>query len=252
MLEIASFATTTFEKLLSAERIRVTDLEIQKKKKYKKLLYWLAVDSATAVVIFALLLYRPSRYNPIYAADADYNNKQVSPYLTHVLTPQLYNGAQLGEPFEVVVTQQGINEIVSRYTWPVESDGVMLYAPAILFVRGGIVFMGTADVKGVPFIITIELEPKVNENRLLNLQVTKVKVGAMNITPLAKMIAKKMYAQRFDTTLVDTEDWRTKIAASLLNEEPFDPIFDVEDKKVRVDKITVEDEKLILHLIPPS
>ncbi len=228
------------------------DLEIQKKKKYKKLLCWLAVDLTATAVIFALLLYRPSRYNPIYAADADYNNKQVSPYLTHVLTPQLYNGAQLGEPFEVVVTQKGINEIVSRYAWPVESDGVMFYAPAILFVRGGIVFMGTADVKGVQFIITIELEPKVNENRLLNLQVTKVKVGAMNITPLAKMIAKKMYAQRFDTTLVDAEDWRTKIAASLLNEEPFDPIFNVEDKKVRVDKITVEDEKLILHLIPAS
>jgi uncharacterized protein YpmS len=127
----------------------------------------------------------------------------------------------------------------------------MFYAPAVLFVPNSVVFMGTADIKGVQFVITIELEPKVKENRLLNLQATKVKVGAMNITPLAKMIAKKMYAERLDTASVDTEDWRTKIAASLLNDEPFDPIFDVEDKKVRVDKITVENEKLILHLIPP-
>jgi uncharacterized protein YpmS len=243
---------TTFGIPFSTERIRVTDLEIQKKKKYRKLLCWLAVDLAVAVVIFALLLYRPSRYNPTYAADADYNHKQVSPYLTHELMPQLYNGAQLGEPFEVVITQKGINQIVSRYPWPVESEGIMFYAPAVLFVRGGIVFMGTADIKGVQFVITIELEPKINEDGLLNLQVTTVKVGAMNITPLAKMIAKKMYAQRFDTTVVDTEDWRTKIAASLLNGEPFEPVFNVEDKKVRVDKITIEDEKLILHLIPAS
>jgi len=238
--------------VFSKIEIQGIDLAIQKKRRYKKLLCWLAVDITAAVVIFALLLYKPGRYNPTDAADTDYNPKQVSKYLTHELTPQLYNGAQLGEPFEVVITQKGINEIVARYTWPVESEGVMFYSPAVLFVPGSIVFMGTADIKGVQFVVTIELEPKVNEERLLNLQASKVKVGAMNITLLAKMIAKKMYAERVDTAPVDTEDWRTKIAASLLNDEPFAPIFDVEDKKVRVDKITVENEKLILHLIPAS
>lgn len=241
-------ATIIIPLVFSKIEIQGMDSEIQKKKKYKKLLCWLAVDLTVAVVIFALLLYKPGRYNPTDAAD--YNHKQVSPYLTHELMPQLYNGAQLGEPFEVVITQKGINEIVARYTWPVESEGVMFYAPAVLFVTSGVVFMGTADIKGVQFIVTIELEPKIDEDKLLNLQITKVKVGAMNITPLAKMIAKKMYAQRLDTAPADTGDWRTKIAASLFNDEPFDPIFDVEDKKVRVDKITVENEKLISHLVP--
>ena len=236
--------------VFSKIEIQGMDSKIQKKKRYKKLLCWLAVDLAVAAVIFALLLYKPGRYKPTYAADADYNNKQVSPYLTHELMPQLYNGAQLGEPFEVVITQKGINEIVARYTWPVESDGVMFYAPAVLFVPGGVVFMGTADIKGVQFIVTIELEPKIDEDKLLNLQITKVKVGAMNITPLAKMTAKKMYAQQLNTAPADTGDWRTKIAASLLNDEPFDPIFDIEDRKVRVDKITVENEKLTSHLVP--
>jgi hypothetical protein len=242
-------ATIIILLVFSKIEIQGVDLEIQKKKKYRKLLCWLAVDLTVAVIIFALLLYKPGRYSPT-AADTDYNPKQVSKYVTHELTPQLYNGAQLGEPFEVVITQKGINEIVGQYTWPVESEGVMFYAPAVLFVPNSVVFMGTADIKGVQFVITIELGPKVDENRLLNLQATKVKVGAMNITPLAKMIAKKMYAERLDTAPVDTEDWRTKIAASLLNDEPFDPIFDVEDKKVRVDRITVANEKLILHLIP--
>lgn len=223
-------------------------MEIQKKKKYKKLLCWLAVDLAVAVVIFALLLYKPGRYNPIDAGD--YDRKQVSPYLTGELMPQLYNGAQLGEPFKVVITQEGINEIVGRYSWPVESEGVMFYAPAVLFVTDSVVFMGTADIKGVQFIVTIELASKIDENKLLNLQVTKVKVGAMNITPLAKMVAKKMYAERLDTAPVDEEDWRAKIAASLLNDEPFEPIFELEDKKVRVDRIIVENEKLTLCLIP--
>jgi len=224
-------------------------LETQKKKKYKKLLCWLVVDLTVAVIVFALLLYKPGRYNPI-DADDNYDPRQVSPYLTHELVPEIYNLAQLGEPFEVVVTQKGINEVVAWSNWPIESEGVMFYDPAVLLVPGSVVFMGTADIKGAQFIITIELEPKINQERLLNLQITKVKVGAMNITPLAKMIAKKMYTDRLANVPVDTEDLRTKIAGALLNEETFEPVFDVEDKKVRLDKIAVEEGKLILRLIP--
>jgi transcriptional regulator of aromatic amino acid metabolism len=140
--------------------------------------------------------------------------------------------------------------MVARSNWPVESEGVMFYAPAVLFEPDSVVFMGTADIKGVQFVVTIELAPGVNEDGLLKLGVTRVKVGAMNITPLAKMMAKKMYAERLAEAPVDIEDLRTRIAAALLNEEPFEPVFDVEDKKVRLKKITVEEEKLIMHLIP--
>jgi hypothetical protein len=51
---------------------------------------------------------------------------------------------------------------------------------------------------------------------------------------------------------------RAKIAASLLNDEPFEPIlnvrdiFDDVDEKVRVEKITITQQKLILRLVPAS
>jgi hypothetical protein len=128
----------------------------------------------------------------------------------------------------------------------------MLYAPAVLFVPDSIVLMITADVKGVELIITIELEPKIDELKMLNLHVVKVKVGAMNITPLARMMAKKMYTERLAMLPVDAEALQTKIVASLLNEEAFDPVFSVEDNKVRVEKITVYQEKLTARLVPAS
>jgi uncharacterized protein YpmS len=134
-----------------------------------------------------------------------------------------------------------------------ESEGILLYAPAALFVPGTVVLMVTADVKGVEFIITIELEPKINEQGLLNLEVAKVKVGAMNITPLAKMIAKQMYSQRLAALPIDTEAIQTKIVASLLTDEPFEPVFRVDDKKkVRIEKITIDNEKLLVRLVPAS
>ena len=213
-------------------------------------------DLAAAIVIFSLLLYKPARYDPVKVTPA--GNNQVSTYLTHELLTQLYNGAQRGEPFDLVVTQEGINDIVIRSKWPRESDGIAFFAPAVLFVHDSIVLMGTANIKRMKFVVTIVLTAKLDEEGLLNLQVAKVRVGAMSITPLAKVMAKRMYQQRLAASPIDEEDLRAKIAASLLNDEPFEPVFrvkdvfDKEDEKVRIKKITIEPRELILRLVPIS
>jgi uncharacterized protein YpmS len=227
-----------------------TDLKKSKESRLFKLIRWLLIDLAVAALVFAVLLYRPGRYKPVDSSS--YEEGQVSLYLTNVLSPAIYNGAQRARPYEVVITQDGLNDIISRGNWPMESQGVMLYAPAALFVPGRLVLMGTADAKGVEFVVTIELEPKINESGLLNLQVTKVKVGAMNITPIAKIIAKKMYMERISNLGVDTATLETKIVASLLTDEPFEPVFIIDDKKVRIEKIIIENEKLSAHLVPTS
>lgn len=229
-----------------------TDAQTVKKRRYKRLMCWLLIDLAVAVTIFALLLYKPSRYDPLEAELPDRKPEQVSPYLTR-LSSQYYNGAQRRRPFELVVNEQEINQAITGSDWPpLESEGVWFYAPAVLFAPGTIVLMGTANIKGAEFVITIELEPRIDQRKLLNLQVGKVKIGAMNITPLAKLIAKKMYADRLTAAPVDKEDWRAKIAAALLNDEPFDPVFPAEDKNVRLDSITIKQGQLILRLLPAS
>ncbi len=221
----------------------------EKSRRYK-LIRWLLIDLVVVAIVFALLLYRPGRYKPV---DSDnYEQGEVSPYLTNELSPSIYNGAQRARPFDVNITQDGLNDIIGRGNWPMESEGVLLYAPAALFIPGRLVLMGTADAKGVEFVVTIEIEPEIDEEGLLNLKVMKIKVGAMNITPLAKIVAKKMYAQQVATTKVDTKAIMTKIVASLLNEEPFDPVFQIDGKNVRIEKITIEDEKLSAHLVPAS
>jgi len=229
-----------------------TDLKIRRKTRVKRLVRWLFIDIVVAAAVFGLLIYKPSRYKPIDPFSQDYEPGQVSPYLTHQLSPQIYNGTQRGEPFEIVVTQEGINDIISRANWPIQGEGVLLYAPAALFVPDTVVLMGTAVVKGVEFIITIELEPNIDESGLINLHVSKVKVGAMNVTPLAKMAAKKMYAERLAAFYIDPKALQTKIAASLLNDEPFEPVFKIDGKKVRIENITVSQRELKALLVPVS
>jgi len=225
------------------------DTNNRKKARLKKLLYWLIIDFTVAFVIIALLLYKPSRYNPTNPNPDISEDNEVSPYLTH-LSSEIYNAAQIGDPFEITITQEAINDIITQANWPIESEGILLYAPAALFIPGMIVLMGTADFKGVEFIITIELEPQIDEKGLINLNVDKVKIGAMNITPLAKITAKKMYAERLATVPIDTLALQTQIAASLLNNEPFNPVFNIDHKKIRLSKIIIENEKLTAYLTP--
>jgi hypothetical protein len=247
--------TTIIKQMISGKTEipnRDADLKIRVKSRFKKLAIWLLVDLAVLAILFAFLLYRPGRYKPTEHSSDNYRRGEVSPYLTNDLMPKIYNGAQRGEPFELIVTQDGLNDTINRLDWPVESEGVLLYNPAALIIQDTIVLMGTADAKGVEFIITIELEPEIDEQGLINLRVSKIKVGAMNITPLARMMAKKTYTQKVAAMPVDKSALRTKIVASLLNNEPFEPVFSIDDRKVRIDSITITEEKLLLLIVPSS
>jgi hypothetical protein len=220
----------------------------KKKSRWKKLFYWLLIDIAVAATVIGLLLYKPARYDPVVSAGP--SNGRVHPYISRDVAPQFYNGAQSQRPFEMVVLDEGLNRVISEAGWAQQSEGISLSRPAIQFVERRIVLMGTADVEGAEFVVTIELEPMLEDQGLLNLNVVKVKVGAMNITPLAKMVARKMYQQRLETEPVDTRDMRAQIAASLLNEEPFDPVFKAEDKWVRLTDFEITEGKIVARFEP--
>jgi hypothetical protein len=224
-------------------------LEKRKKSRGRKLLIWLGVDLFVAAVILVLLVHKPSRYNPAAPAVTDPNGQQVDPYLHRDLWSKLYNGAQNQRPFEMIVLDKALNQAIGQLKWPQES-GVTLSALEVLFACGRIVLMGTTAVEGAEFVVTIEFGPRMDEQGHLNLIVEKVKVGAMNITPLAKMMAKRMYRERIESAPVDMEDLRTKIAASLFNDEPFEPILKVEDKWVRLKSFDLTDGKLVAQFLP--
>ena len=225
-----------------------TDLQNRKKKRLKKFIYWLAIDLSVAAIVFSLLLYKPGRYNPD-PIDSD----EVSPYLTQ-LSSEIYNKSQFGRPFDIVITQEALNDIINRAGWPIESEGVLLYAPAAIINPEAVVLMGTADFQGVEFIITIELNAIINEDGLMKTDVSKVKVGAVNITPLAKITAKKMYAQKLEEIGdYDVYTWQSRIIASLLNGDTIEPVFEIEKngvKAIKIKKLIIEQGKLTVNLAP--
>jgi hypothetical protein len=222
----------------------------KKKSKRRKLFYWLLIDVAVAVVVIGLLLHKPARYSPVVPADTEPGAERVHPYLTNTLMPQFYNGAQSQRPFDMEVLDGALNEAIARAKWPHESDGVAFSAPKVLFEPDRIVLMGTADIEGAELVITIELGPRLSDEGLLSIAVKTVKIGAMNITPLAKLIARQKYQEYLETVPTDTTDIRAQLAAALLNEESFEPVFEVEDKWIRLEAISIAPGKLAVRFVP--
>lgn len=228
-----------------------TSVEKPKKSRRKKLIIWLAIDVVVVVVLLSLLLHKPARYHPVMPpAGADPNEQRVHRYLTHDLGNKLYNGAQNQQPFELLVLEDRLNEALAQAGWLQESAGIELSAPAVAFVAGRLILMGTAHVEGAGFVITIEINPQIAEDGRLNLTLERIKVGAINVTPLARVMGRKMYRERLEAGDVDTEDWRTKIAASLFNDEPFEPILLIEDKWVRLQSVDLREGEFVARFVP--
>ncbi len=222
-----------------------------KKSRRRKLILWLCIDLFVAAVVISLLLYTPSHYHPATPpADDDPNGRRVHPYITHELMPTLYNNAQDRKPFEMEVLDTDLNEALAQMRWKQESGGIKLSSPAVAFTRGRIVLMGTADIEGADLVITVEIDPRILEDGRLNLIVESVRIGVLPITWPAKKMARKMYREQVEGGGIDMQDWRTKIVASLLSEEPFEPVFPVDDRWVRLTGIDVTEGKLTARLAP--
>jgi uncharacterized protein YpmS len=225
-------------------------LKADKKNSFKKKLFVfliiLAALSAAAIIFLVLLFYKPSYYKPVISN----SGREESIYLTHELGPELYNGAQMQEPFDLVVTQEGINDIIAHRKWPQQFSGIMLSTPMVFFVADSVVLMGMISTDGTELVITITAYPKIDADGLLNLNVDSVKIGAVDITPLAAVLAKKVCRAWFENKDKDKDYLWNKIAVSIVNGRPFEPVFKVEDKKVRVKKISLEQKKLTICFVP--
>jgi uncharacterized protein YpmS len=219
----------------------------EKKNKFKKYL-WPAITLALTLLVIALVLtaYRPGRYAPVRIADQN----QVSPYLTHQLMPTIYNNAQLDKPFEVIITQQGLNDIVARLPQPIRLHNITLADPQVFLMSERIVLMAAVRAKPIDFFVTIELNPTINERGLLNLHINNIKLGMVNVTAVAKLIGDKAYSNWLTTTGTEPNNFAAQVCRSFLRDKPFEPVFEIRGKTLRLTKINVETKGIVVQLNP--
>ena len=209
------------------------------------------VLAVACVAVVFLLTHVPGGYQPLRPPPTD----EVSPSLTHYLAPNFHNNIQLDRPFDVVVIQKGLNEIIVDenslgWAWPYSLNGVVISAPSVVFHQDTIMLMATVDYAGFPIVVTFIGTPKLDENGLLSLNIRKVKAGAVNITLLAGFIARRVIAHQL-RILPDTQ-WLRDLDGALADNKPFDPVFPIynSEKHIRLTKAEITTAKLLLGFAP--
>ncbi len=221
---------------------------------FKKKYLFILCPIAAAVFVLILLFYKPAAVNRSVVVDAN----EVSPYLTHILLPRLYNAAQLGEPFEMVITDTGINDIIRRSHWPKQVGDITLTTVVVTFAPGDIVLIVPVIINGVELVVTVTAQPYINQQGLLNIVLDRVKVGAVNITPLARLAAQQVYSQMLSDNGAAPHDFASKAIASLLTGRAFDGVFEIDDmfdnetRNLRITSITITHGRLTLSLVPAA
>ncbi len=218
----------------------------RKRNVLKLMLLILAAVAVTLTAAAVLLLHKPSDFEQPQAID----DKQVSRYLTHVITQDLYNGAQQGEPFDLVVSEEGIGDIIARSGWPKQVGEASFAVPEVKFEPDAILLRGIVNIDTVELFVVIEGTGYLNRQGLLHLEITRVKIGAVNVTDIAKLVAAAIYGNEAARRNFEEDNWQPKIMASLLKGEPFEPVFKIDEAKVRIQKVKIESGTITLHFVP--
>jgi len=188
------------------------------KKTVLKKCRWLVIPIALLTLAFILISHRPGRYNPV----------------------------------KVVDNNQGLNDAIARSPQPIRLHNITLSDAQVIFTPDQIILMATARAQPVDFVITAELNPIIDQHGLLNIHVNRVALGAIKITGLAKWIAASAYSNWLSSTGTDPNNLAARVCQSLLNDEPFEPVFEVSGKRLQVEQMQLAREMVKLRLIPVS
>jgi len=207
------------------------------------------INILVGLIVFLLLLwciefFRAPAYYRAVELPAD---GQPSQYLTNYILPQLHNKSQYGRPFEIVFSEQGINDVIARHIDVNSLQKAGMSDLSVTFKEDKILFVSKMAYRGFDFYTTIVLKPSVDEDGRFFLEVSKVQAGKSRV-PFASEIVKKKILKSFDNLLEDSKN--SSFIRALFNDSKAMPVFSINRKKVSIEGITVKENELSARFVP--
>lgn len=200
----------------------------------------------TLIGIVILVKHQPKTYQPLQPD----NPEQVSLYLTHELGPALFNQIQYEQPFELIVRQSGINDIISRWPWPEQIGKMSFSDPVITFSDEAVILMGTLEIRNIGSVVTLIAAPTMTPEGQLHLNIQAIRLGRVPVTTLIAKLSKEAFAMNQDAFSDDPN--AAAIVKSIINNEPFDPVFQISERNVRITGFSLSPGVLNLNLLPEN
>ena len=234
---------------MSKNELQGLGAEVKNKTRFSKTLkIILSVLLITTVLLvgFTLMLFdKPEGYEPLTVSDPN----EVSRHLSHYIAPTLYNNLQTPEPFELVLTQEAVSDMVARGKWPKEiGDGLTIFAPRVYFADDVVILMSLIELAEREMVLTVVGKAWLDEQKLLNLNIEMIKLGSINIRRLAMSIAADIYEAKLTGDADSMDDQTKTIAEALLLHKAIRPEFEYQENKALITDIKIEQTRMTLTL----
>ncbi len=197
-------------------------------------------------MLWCIGLFRTPAHYKVVELPAD---EQPSMYLTNYILPEFHNKSQYGRPFEVVFSEQGINDVIARHIDVNSLQKAGMSDVSVSFEEDRILFVSKMAHYGLDFYPTIVLEPSIDGNGQFFLEVSKVQAGNSRI-PFADKIVEKKIIESFDSLLAGSKD--SNFVRALFNNSKAKPVFSINRKKVSIEGITVKENELSARFVPQA
>lgn len=184
----------------------------------------------------------PSNFRPVrLASDAN-----MSQYLTNYILPQLYNELQLNQPFNLSISQDGINDIIVRQIDVDTLKRANLSDFSVTFIKKMVLLTAKTKYSGFNFIMTLVLKPAIDKNGYFTLDNSQIYAGQSRIPYSSRAIKRKIVEGL--TGFVN--NLKINDFNQPLLDNKIEPVFSLNRQKHRIDKITVLDNELVIHFQP--
>jgi len=211
--------------------------------------FWAALALVSVVGVCVLVVLMSRRVPGAYQPATPVNGQQVSPYLTHKLGPEFFNQVQFEEPFMLEVEEAGLNDILVRLPWPQPLGGDALFSkPAVIFADGTIYLMGTLEYKGVSSVVTLKSEPYLTPEGQISFNVKSIRLGLLPVTGIVGKIARQVFAD--NQSAFEGEPRAQEQVKAIVENQPFDPVFTLSNREVKIRNFTLKTGLLTLTCEP--
>jgi hypothetical protein len=194
-------------------------------------------------VIWGFGLFRtPKYFKPVQIIDGN----EISQYLLNDVLPPFFNKSQVPEPFEIVLLQDGVQEIVAH---SVKSEDLKRWGfsdISITFLRGKILLAGKTKYRGFDFIVTAVFEPKIDEKGF-NAGLARIRIGNTKIPYGPKLLRDRIL---YKLAGAGMNSDAVHYAGMLFSDNRIKPQFSFNHRNITVKSVSVENQKLRITFLP--
>ena len=223
---------------------RDTIKRILKDREVRKTILLLACAVVLLIAFWFVGLFKQPRHYKTVRPSTD---NHISQYLSNYIVPQIHNKSQYDQPFDLVISEAGVNDIIAAQIDANSLKRSNISDLSVTFKPGKIYLTGKTTYAGFDFVITMILKPYIDSQGRLFINASKIQAGKSRIPFAAEAVKRKIL---YELAGISGDADTAAVFASLLASDGIKPEFSINHRKLCVDEIAVRDQNLLLHFNP--